>query len=148
VVVSHTHKPSVFYFVRGFGRYLEVGGEGRVRGSRSAAYGKILMNDSEAAQVAALEPDEQRARLDRLDAAQHGRMLDDWEFWARPNQLPPPGDWRVWLLLAGRGFGKTRSGAEFVRARVESGLASRVALVGPTAGLRTYEKIRGVAGDH
>jgi phage terminase large subunit-like protein len=105
-------------------------------------------NDSEAAQLAALEPDEQRARLDRLDAAQQGRMLDDWEFWARPNQLPPPGDWRVWLLLAGRGFGKTRSGAEFVRARVESGLASRVALVGPTAGLRTYEKIRGVAGDH
>ena len=95
--------------------------------------GSSLENDSEAAQLAALEPDEQRARLDRLDAAQHGRMLDDWEFWARPNQLPPPGDWRVWLLLAGRGFGKTRSGAEFVRARVESGLASRVALVGPTA---------------
>jgi len=95
--------------------------------------GSSLENDSEAAQLAALEPDEQRARLDRLDAAQHGRMLDDWEFWARPNQLPPPGDWRVWLLLAGRGFGKTRSGAEFVRARVEAGLASRVALVGPTA---------------
>lgn len=98
-----------------------------------AQLGSSLENDSEAAQLAALEPDEQRARLDRLDAAQHGRMLDDWEFWARPNQLPPPGDWRVWLLLAGRGFGKTRSGAEFVRARVESGLASRVALVGPTA---------------
>ncbi|HYL31924.1 MAG TPA: terminase family protein [Stellaceae bacterium] len=60
-------------------------------------------------------------------------MLDDWEFWARPDQLPPPGDWRVWLLLAGRGFGKTRSGAEFVRARVESGLSSRIALVGPTS---------------
>ncbi|HZU88541.1 MAG TPA: terminase family protein, partial [Stellaceae bacterium] len=51
----------------------------------------------------------------------------------RKAQEPPPGDWRVWLLLAGRGFGKTRAGAEFVRAAVEAGLARRVALVGPTA---------------
>ena len=71
--------------------------------------------------------------IDGADDDQHGGTLDDWEFWARPNQLPPPGDWCVWLLLAGRGFGKTRSGAEFVRARVEAGLASRVALVGPTS---------------
>ncbi|MGH6996176.1 MAG: terminase large subunit domain-containing protein, partial [Stellaceae bacterium] len=71
--------------------------------------------------------------VDRADRAQHQFALDDWELWARPNQLPPLGDWRVWLLLAGRGFGKTRSGAEFVRARVEAGLAARVALVGPTA---------------
>jgi phage terminase large subunit-like protein len=73
------------------------------------------------------------AQVEGGDAGQHEHALDDWEFWARPSQLPPPGDWRVWLLLAGRGFGKTRSGAEFVRARVEAGLASRVALVGPTA---------------
>src|SRR6266446_5026983 len=51
----------------------------------------------------------------------------------RPAQLPPPGDWRVWLLLAGRGFGKTRAGAEFVRAQVEAGLAQRIALVAATA---------------
>ena len=38
---------------------------------------------------------------------------------ARQAQLAPPGAWRVWLLLAGRGFGKTRSGAEWVRERVE-----------------------------
>jgi phage terminase large subunit-like protein len=55
-----------------------------------------------------------------------------WREWARPSQLPPPGDWRVWLLLAGRGFGKTRAGAEYVRARVKEG-ARRIALVGPTA---------------
>ena len=97
------------------------------------------MNDpkikiSEAARFAnALSLADQAEAIDCLDAAQQGRTLDDWEFWARPNQLPPPGDWRVWLLLAGRGFGKTRSGAEFVRARVQAGLASRVALVGPTA---------------
>ena len=39
-----------------------------------------------------------------------------WEEWARPDQLPPPGNWRYWLVLAGRGFGKTRVGAEWVRA--------------------------------
>lgn len=52
---------------------------------------------------------------------------------ARGSQKPPPGDWRVWLLIAGRGFGKTRTGAEFVRACVAARLARRVALVGPTA---------------
>jgi phage terminase large subunit-like protein len=61
------------------------------------------------------------------------KYLSDFSHWAHPNQIPPAGDWRVWLLLAGRGFGKTRSGAEFVRARVEAGLARRVALVAPTA---------------
>jgi phage terminase large subunit-like protein len=68
-----------------------------------------------------------------LTGAQAAALLHDWHFWARPNQLPPGGDWRVWLLLAGRGFGKTRTGAELVRARVAAGTARRVALVGATA---------------
>lgn len=94
----------------------------------------IDIEASEAAQFAnALSLTEHAEAIDCLNAAQHGQVLDDWQFWARPNQLPPKGDWRVWLLLAGRGFGKTRSGAEFVRARVEAGSAVRVALVGPTA---------------
>src|ERR1700736_6109752 len=38
--------------------------------------------------------------------------LHRWPLWARPNQLTPPGDWFVWLVLAGRGWGKTRAGAE------------------------------------
>lgn len=57
-------------------------------------------------------------------------LLYDWNFWARPNQLPPPGDWFVWLLRSGRGFGKTRTGAEWVRAEIESGRRRRIALVG------------------
>ena len=74
------------------------------------------------------------ARIDGFDTGEQRSLANAWEeLWARPSQLPPPGDWRVWLLLAGRGFGKTRSGAEFVRARVETGLAARIALVGPTA---------------
>jgi phage terminase large subunit-like protein len=59
-------------------------------------------------------------------------VATSWGCYARPNQLPPPGNWRVWLLLAGRGFGKTRTGAETVRANVEMG-KKRIALVAPTA---------------
>ena len=55
-----------------------------------------------------------------------------WPLWARPSQMEPDDPWRIWLLLAGRGFGKTRTGAEWVRARVESGLSSRIALVART----------------
>jgi phage terminase large subunit-like protein len=62
------------------------------------------------------------------------KLRYQWEFWPRhKGQVPPPGDWRVWLLLAGRGFGKTRTGAEYVRAQVKSGRARHIALVGPTA---------------
>jgi phage terminase large subunit-like protein len=52
-----------------------------------------------------------------------------WHKKARPNQLPPPGDWRIWLILAGRGFGKTRTGAETLRLWVHQGRAKRIALI-------------------
>jgi phage terminase large subunit-like protein len=55
-----------------------------------------------------------------------------WSGWAEPAQLPPPGDWRVWLFMGGRGSGTTRAGAEWVRGLVENGAAKRIALVGPT----------------
>jgi phage terminase large subunit-like protein len=48
-----------------------------------------------------------------------------WLDTARANQLAPPGDWSIWMILAGRGFGKTRAGAEWIKGLVESG--SRVA---------------------
>jgi phage terminase large subunit-like protein len=59
---------------------------------------------------------------------------NSWAAVARLNQLPPPGDWwQIWLLLAGRGFGKTRTLAEWVCGQVVSGQASRIALVAATA---------------
>jgi phage terminase large subunit-like protein len=70
----------------------------------------------------------------------------DWPYRARPGQLPPPGDWRVWLLLAGRGFGKTRTGAEFVRARVGARTARRIALVAPTAADARDVMVEGESG--
>ena len=57
-----------------------------------------------------------------------------WPAVARPNQLPPPGTWwQIWLLLAGRGFGKTRTLAEWVCGQAASGQAGRIALVAATA---------------
>jgi phage terminase large subunit-like protein len=58
---------------------------------------------------------------------------NSWLATARRNQLPPAGEWFCWLLLAGRGFGKTRTLSEFVIDNIMQGTASRVALVGPTA---------------
>lgn len=61
-----------------------------------------------------------------------------FEFWALPHQLPPEGAWKTWVIMGGRGAGKTRAGAEWVRAQVEGaraadpGRARRVALVGET----------------
>ena len=58
--------------------------------------------------------------------------LFEWQFWARPEQLPPEGDWTTWLYMGGRGAGKTRAGAEWIRARVNAGIAKRIALVAST----------------
>jgi phage terminase large subunit-like protein len=61
-----------------------------------------------------------------------------FDFWALDHQLPPDGDWRTWVLMGGRGAGKTRAGAEWVRSHVEGsgpldpGTARRVALIGET----------------
>ena len=57
----------------------------------------------------------------------------DWASKARSEQLPPPGNWTTWLVLAGRGWGKTRCGAEWVRSLAEAASVARIALVGPTA---------------
>lgn len=61
-----------------------------------------------------------------------------FDFWAMPHQIPPEGAWKTWVILGGRGAGKTRAGAEWVRSMVEgagpadAGIARRVALVGET----------------
>jgi phage terminase large subunit-like protein len=65
------------------------------------------------------------------DAAQE--LLHNWEFWARPDQLEPKGNYRIWMPLAGRGWGKTRTGAETVRGWIKKGYG-RIACVAPTKG--------------
>lgn len=87
-----------------------------------------------------------REALLSLTDREAAQILYDWAFWARPEQLSPPGEWRVWLYLAGRGAGKTRSGAEWVRHQVESGQAWRIALVAPTSADARDVMVEGESG--
>lgn len=64
----------------------------------------------------AFASDDERAELAEVLAVKAGTgWLDDWGTRARPEQQIPADDWRLWLVIAGRGFGKTRTGAEWVR---------------------------------
>jgi len=75
---------------------------------------------------------ELRRRIAALTDEQAQFLKTDWEFWARDDQRLPDGDWSTWLILAGRGFGKTRTGAETVRRWVKEGFRY-VNIIGPTA---------------
>lgn len=70
--------------------------------------------------------------LDSLTEDELYQLNYDWRFWARDKQLPPLGDWYTWLIMAGRGWGKTRTGAEYVLELVRQG-NRRIALVARTA---------------
>lgn len=69
----------------------------------------------------------------------------NWPIWAMPHQLPPEGDWTTWLLLGGRGAGKTRAGAEWVRMLAERGVGP-IALVGETMTEAQSVMVRGESG--
>src|ERR687894_724907 len=87
-----------------------------------------------------------KASLEELQKANCG-----WVPWARQDQLPPDGDWTTWLMLGGRGAGKTRAGAEWVKA-LALGLppfrapVGRIALVGETLGDVRAVMVEGVSG--
>lgn len=68
-----------------------------------------------AAEFRALSPEKQAALLAGLTDTELTFLKYDWQFWARPEQRIPEGEWATWLVLAGRGFGKTRVGAETVK---------------------------------
>ena len=86
-----------------------------------------------AVQLASMDPDERLEFMASLDDETAALLLYDWRAWARPEQLPPDWNWRVWLLLTGRGWGKTRVGAEWCRDQIENKGKSRLAMVGRTA---------------
>lgn len=71
---------------------------------------------SPAQSLASLPKAELVAKLGSMTTAQKASLRYHWAFWARANQIAPEGDWLTWMILAGRGFGKTRSGAEWIRA--------------------------------
>lgn len=97
------------------------------------------------ARLRRLTPARRRALVARLSAAEVA-VLTSWEMTARPAQLPPPGMWRTWLMLAGRGFGKTRAGAEWIRSLAEGDGRLRIALVGASAGEARAVMVEGESG--
>ena len=102
---------------------------------------------SSLAESLALLPDSHRQQiLQNLSEPEASLLLHDWRgFWARPNQIQPPGDWLFWVLKAGRGFGKTRVGAETVREWAEDP-TERILLVAPVASDVRETMIEGPSG--
>ena len=103
------------------------------------------MNSSQAELLASLSESERAEALAGITDPEAAALLYDWRFWARPEQMQPAGDWTTWMVLAGRGAGKTRTGAEFVRQMVAGG-ARRIALVAPTAGDARTVMMEGESG--
>lgn len=84
-----------------------------------------------------LTPQQVKKEINNIDKKSDLDLIKDFYNWrlpvnARPKQIAPNGNWTNWLILAGRGFGKTRTGAEWIRERVETGQAKRIAIVGKT----------------
>ncbi|QZD88363.1 DNA-packaging protein [Qipengyuania psychrotolerans] len=92
------------------------------------------------------DDDERFAELDKLSEIERKEFRYHWHLWARRSQLPPPGDWRCWLVNAGRGFGKTRAGAEWVREIARRTPDARIALVGASLNEARAVMVEGESG--
>ena len=97
--------------------------------------------------LADAEPDEQRRVINSMTTPD---LLDndaDFEGWAHRAQLPPDATgWRTWLMMAGRGFGKTRAGAEWIEKIARSRPGMRIALVGASLDEARRIMVEGVSG--
>ena len=105
-----------------------------------------------ASSLASLPPEERSRILATLDPDELAFLEHHFPFWAHPHQLAPEGDWRTWVILGGRGAGKTRAGAEWVRSMAEGptpempGRARRIALVGETLDAAREIMVHGDSG--
>ena len=88
-----------------------------------------------ALELAALDDEQVAAVLAAMPAAAKRQALYDWRLLGRPQQQLPEGPWRFWVIFPGRGWGKTKTGTNVVKAWADSGApgTNRIALVGPTA---------------
>ncbi len=98
---------------------------------------------------------DQLARLNDAEAARVVRAMDShvvlganeyFPHWAHGGQLPPHDDWQTWVVMAGRGFGKTRAGAEWIAAMVRKERGLRIALVAATAEEARRIMVEGTSG--
>lgn len=98
------------------------------------------------AELLALPEAERLAALSRLSPEQKARFRYKWDLWARREQLPPQGEWTTWMICAGRGFGKTRAGAEWVRQTARRNPRARIALVAASLGEARRVMVEGESG--
>lgn len=89
---------------------------------------------------------ERMALLTRMTAREQHEFRHVWRIYARNAQVAPPGDWRTWLIMAGRGFGKTRAGSEWVRELAEARPQARIALIGATLAEARSVMVEGESG--
>ncbi|MEM8724560.1 MAG: terminase family protein [Pseudomonadota bacterium] len=93
------------------------------------------------------QPATVRARITRALSQQERNEFDfHWGMSAREAQLAPQGAWRIWLVMAGRGFGKTRAGAEWVRMVAEDNCEARIALISSSLAEARAVMIEGESG--
>lgn len=86
------------------------------------------------------------ALMEQLSPAEQVELLYQWDLWARPEQLEPMGDWRQWALVTGRGFGKSRAGAEWIRKQLVEMPGCRAAIVARTIGDARSTCVEGESG--
>jgi len=103
----------------------------------SAASSSPVLKSSSAA--------EEAGWAEQLSEEAAAELYFNWRVWARDKQLPPPGDWITWLLMGGRGSGKSRAGAEWVRGLAGEGIGP-IALVGETMTEAIAVMIEGPSG--
>ena len=97
--------------------------------------------------LAFLSPEQQERVINSATVADTFMLDVAFENWAHKNQLPPPEDgWRTWLLMAGRGFGKTRAGAEWIHGLAMARPKVRIALVGANIGDARSVMVEGLSG--
>lgn len=108
--------------------------------------GKRSLRTLTAGQLARMGEVRRHAAFEGTTDSERELLRRHWPFWAMPGQLPPSGDWRVWLLMAGRGFGKTRAGAEWVRGIAEADGTARIALVAATLSEARQVMVEGASG--
>src|SRR4051794_12451513 len=85
-----------------------------------------------ARRLAELSPELRREIMATMTPADLAALEYSWEFWRQPHQTPPPPPWRLWLLCAGRGAGKSWTGAQWGRNEIETGRRRSIALIAPT----------------
>jgi phage terminase large subunit-like protein len=94
----------------------------------------------------ALPRPEFRALLTAMSERQRKALRTHWQLWAHEGQLPPGSEWHSWLIMAGRGFGKTRAGAEWVRSVAEADPTARIAMVAASLGEARSIMVEGQSG--